>query len=71
MLIKKYFKNILFIFLITFFLINKTLAKNEYYKCPEKINNVIYEIKNSDNGNTKDVVLYMQKSIASIKSLKK
>ena len=41
MLIKKYFKNILFIFLITFFLINKTLAKNEYYKCPEKINNVI------------------------------
>ena len=37
----------------------------------KKINNVIYEIKNSDNGNTKDVVLYMQKSIASIKSLKK
>ena len=37
----------------------------------KKINNVIYEIKNSDDGNTKDVVLYMQKSIESIKSLKK
>jgi len=37
----------------------------------KKIDNIIYEIKNSDNGNSKDVVLYMQKSIASIKSVKK
>ena len=37
----------------------------------KKIDNIIYEIKNSDNGNSKDVVLYMQKSIESIKSIKK
>ena len=37
----------------------------------KKIDNVVYEIKNSESGNSKDVVLYMQKSIASIKSIKK
>ena len=37
----------------------------------KKIDNIIYEIKNSYNGNSKDVVLYMQKSIGSIKSIKK
>lgn len=45
--------------------------KSYHIYSQKKINNIIYEIKNSDNGNSKDVVLYMQKSIASIKSVKK
>ena len=40
MLIKKYIKNIAFFF-IFFFFTQQTFAKNEYYKCPEKINSVI------------------------------
>ena len=45
--------------------------KTYHIYCQKKIDNIIYEIKNSENGNPKDVVLYMQKSIASIKSVKK
>ena len=41
MLIKKHITNILFYFFILLFLTEQTFAKNEYYKCPEKINNVI------------------------------
>ena len=41
MLTNKNIKNIFFYFLILFFLTEQTFAKNEYYKCPEKINTVL------------------------------
>ena len=41
MLINQYYKNIIFWLIILIFLTEQTLAKNEYYKCPEKINTVL------------------------------